>query len=111
MKETRMIRTLVTRITLGAALLAANAVVAQDHSATATAGNDAMASCPMHAQHMAEAAAKDRVAADGSAGHGQEVDSRHDTFGMPHNGSTHSFRLFAHGGVIEPRANSAADEN
>ena len=61
------------------------------------------ATCPMHAKHMAAAKA------DGSAEHGKEVDHRHDSFGMPHTGSTHSFRLFADGGAIELRANDAGD--
>ena len=65
-------------------------------------------SCPMHAQHMAAAKAKP-VQADGSAEHGRHVDSRHDTFGMSHGKSTHSFRLFADGGAIELRAKDAAD--
>jgi hypothetical protein len=70
---------------------------------------DAMASCPMHAQHMA--AAKEPAArADGSAEHGRHVDGRHDSFGMSHTKSTHSFRLFADGGAIELRASDASDE-
>jgi hypothetical protein len=67
------------------------------------ASNDPMASCPMHAQHMA-------AKADGSAEHGRHVDSRHDTFGMSHTKSAHSFRLFADGGAIELRASDQADE-
>ena len=55
----------------------------------------APADCPMHAKHMSEAKAK------GDAKHGAEVDSRHDTFGMPHEGVRHSFRLYSDGGVIE----------
>src|SRR5262245_57659797 len=77
-----MIGTLVLGTTLCIALLAAK--------------DDPMAACPMHA--------------DGSAKHGAEVDGRHDTFGMPHTASTHSFRLFADGGAIELRANNAADQ-
>lgn len=57
--------------------------------------------CPMHAQHMS--------GADGSAEHGADVDHRHDTFGMPHTASTHSFRLFADGGAVELRANDKED--
>ena len=60
--------------------------------------------CPMHAQHTKPAKA------DGSAAHGQDVDHRHDTFGMPHDASTHSFRLFENGGAIELGANAADDE-
>jgi hypothetical protein len=63
----------------------------------------------MHAQHMAAAAKADAARADGSAQHGRHVDSRHDTFGMSHTASTHSFRLFADGGAIELRATDAAD--
>ena len=42
-----------------------------------------MTDCPMHHQHM--------------------VDARHDTFGMSHETTQHSFRLFADGGAIELR--------
>lgn len=70
---------------------------------------DPMAGCPMHAQHMKDA--KEPAArADGSAGHGRHVDGRHDSFGMSHTKSTHSFRLFADGGAIELRASDAADQ-
>lgn len=41
------------------------------------------AGCPMHHQHM--------------------VDARHDSFGMSHETTQHSFRLFADGGTIELR--------
>ena len=75
----------------------------------AVPSNDPKAECPMHAQHMAAAKEK-AVRADGSAEHGRHVDSRHDTFGMSHAKSTHSFRLFADGGAIELRATGAADE-
>lgn len=75
------------------------------------AGDDAAGkvSCPMHAQHMAAANAP-TVRADGSAEHGQHVDRRHDSFGMSHTRSTHSFRLFDDGGAIELRATDHADE-
>jgi hypothetical protein len=104
-----MMKTLGIRITVCTALLAANVVFAQDHAGAPPAGEDPMASCPMHAQHMA-ATGKDHAAPDGSAEHGREVDSRHDSFGMPHEGSTHSFRLFPDGGAIELRATGADDE-
>jgi hypothetical protein len=55
------------------------------------------ATCPMHAQHMAEAA----TTANADDEHGAAVDTRHDTFGMPHDGVRHSFRLLRTGGVIE----------
>ena len=42
--------------------------------------------------------------------HAKHVDQRHDTFGMHHDASTHSFRLFADGGAIELRAKDASDE-
>ncbi len=58
------------------------------------------ADCPMHAQH---------VAANGDAAHGAEVDHRHDTLGMSHGATRHSFRLFGDGGAIELRANDAGD--
>lgn len=70
--------------------------------------SDPMASCPMHAQHTA-AARTETAAADGSAEHGRHVDGRHDTFGMSHTTSVHSFRLFADGGAIELRAIDSAD--
>jgi hypothetical protein len=92
-----MIRTFVHGTTLTIALIASSAVTAGEPS------------CPMHAQHMAEK--KQQAAADGSAHHGKEVDQRHDTFGMSHDASTHSFRLFADGGAIELRANRNDDAN
>ena len=61
-----------------------------------------MSTCPMHAKHMA-------AAANGDAKHGAEVDARHDTFGMGHDVTHHSFRLFADGGAIELRANDETD--
>lgn len=61
-----------------------------------------MSTCPMHAKHMA-------AAANGDAKHGAAVDARHDTFGMGHDVTHHSFRLFADGGAIELRANDDAD--
>lgn len=64
--------------------------------------------CPMHEQHM-KAGKKGESRADGHAKHGAEVDSRHDTLGMSHETSTHSFRLFSHGGAIELKASSADD--
>jgi len=46
------------------------------------------AGCPMHARHTAG------------------VDQRHDTFGMSHSESRHTFRLLEDGGAIELRATS-----
>jgi hypothetical protein len=86
-------------LALAAAISLAMPLVAADDP------KDPMASCPMHAQHMAA-----KSAANGSAAHGAEVDTRHDTFGMPHDASTHSFRLFADGGAIELRTNTAGDK-
>ena len=40
--------------------------------------------------------------------HQHDVDARHDTFGMSHETTQHSFRLFADGGAIELRGNDAA---
>jgi len=60
----------------------------------------ALQNCPMHAQHVA----------DGTAKHGEEVDHRHDTFGMEHTASTHAFPILADGGAIELRANRAEDK-
>jgi hypothetical protein len=88
------------------AVLSAAAVAADDKAAPS---KEPVASCPMHAQHMAAAEAA-AARADGSAEHGRHVDSRHDTFGMSHTKSTHSFRLFADGGAIELRASNGADE-
>ncbi|HUO83588.1 MAG TPA: hypothetical protein VM534_00605 [Thermoanaerobaculia bacterium] len=47
--------------------------------------------CPIHRQH---AAANE---------HGKAVDARHDTFGMSHETTRHSFRLLRSGGAIELR--------
>ena len=63
------------------------------------------ATCPMHAQHMAAA----KAAADGSAEHGADVDHRHDTLGVSHETTHHSFRLFDDGGAIELYSNSTTD--
>jgi hypothetical protein len=60
------------------------------------------ATCPMHAQHMSDAAAT----ANTDHKHGAAVDTRHDTFGMPHDGVRHSFRLFRTGGAIELQSTS-----
>jgi predicted lipid-binding transport protein (Tim44 family) len=104
-----MIKTLTLGTTFCVTLLATGNALAQQQTSKAAPASDPMASCPMHAQHMAEAE-KEQVAADGSAQHGAEVNHRHDTFGMPHTASTHSFRLFADGGAIELRSNIADDE-
>ena len=98
----------IARFTFPVVLLAAGITVAGEEAAK-TSSTDSMAGCPMHAQHMAAAKAE-AVRADGSAEHGRHVDSRHDTFGMSHDKSTHSFRLFADGGAIELRATNAVDE-
>lgn len=99
----------IARFTFSLLLLSAGLTVAGQKPAAATPSTDPMAGCPMHAQHMAAAKASP-VRADGSAEHGRHVDSRHDTFGMSHDKSTHSFRLFADGGAIELRATNATDE-
>lgn len=78
-------------------------------ASTAATADDPQASCPMHAQHMAAAKAES-VPADGSAEHGRHVDGRHDTLGMSHTKSVHSFRLFADGGAIELRAKDSSDD-
>ena len=103
-----MIKT-IARFTFSLVLLSAGLAVAGEKPAAATPSTDSTAGCPMHAQHMAAAKANS-VRADGSAEHGRHVDSRHDTFGMSHDQSTHSFRLFADGGAIELRATKATDE-
>jgi hypothetical protein len=75
---------------------------------TTTASNTPdPATCPMHAEHMKAAAKADP---DTEASHGAGVDHRHDTLGMSHDTTHHSFRLFADGGAIELRANDGADE-
>ncbi len=78
------------------------------HFLFAAAGDPA--TCPMHAQHMAEAAAAGGTAASGDASHGHDVDMRHDALtGFSHEVSRHSFRLFATGGAIELHADHADD--
>lgn len=104
-----MIKSVALGTTLCVTLLATSSALAQQQTGSAAPATDPMASCPMHARHMAEKQ-KEHVAADGGAQHGTEVDHRHDTFGMAHSASTHSFRLFSDGGAIELRANSADDE-
>jgi hypothetical protein len=99
-----MVKTIALGLTFSLALVTA---ADEPHKKT-TAPADPMASCPMHAKHMAAANAKP-VKADGSHEHGSDVDARHDSFGMSHSTSTHSFRLFADGGAIELRANDASD--
>lgn len=64
-----------------------------------------MADCPMHEQHTT-ATSK----ADGSSEHGAGVDHRHDTLGVAHETTHHSFRLFDDGAAIELRANVASDD-
>lgn len=96
------------RFVLSFSLIALSAsVVAADEKSQAAP--DPMAGCPMHAQHMKDARPP-AVRADGSAEHGRHVDGRHDSFGMSHTKSTHSFRLFEDGGAIELRASDAADQ-
>jgi hypothetical protein len=64
------------------------------------------ATCPMHAQHMAEAAAK--TAATSHHAHG--VDQRGDAvMGFSHQTTRHHFRLFSDGGAIEVQAIDSAD--
>jgi hypothetical protein len=70
----------------------------------ALASPDPMASCPMHAQHMAE-----KTHAATEAAHGDAVDHRHDAFGFSHQSSRHTFRLYDDGGAIELRASDPAD--
>jgi len=57
------------------------------------------ATCPMHAQHMAE----------GKHAH-TDVDTRGDrVMGFSHETTKHAFRLFPDGGAVEVRANDADD--
>lgn len=80
------------------------------------AGDPDPATCPLHEQHMKEAAAaaaaqsSDHVVPIGDARHGAEVDGRHDTLVVSHETTRHSFRLFADGGAIELRATDQADK-
>lgn len=78
-----------------AAVLFATAAAAAAPAATSTDGMPA--NCPMHAEHMKQAAAA------------SEVEHNHDTFGMAHDATTHNFRLFDDGGAIELRANDPKD--
>jgi len=63
--------------------------------------------CALHEQHMRAPEKESR--ANGHEEHGVGVDERHDTLGMSHEATTHSFRLFEDGGAIELRANRAND--
>lgn len=63
------------------------------------------ATCPMHAQHMAQAQSAQQ--GDHAA---HAVDERGDkVMGFSHEKTKHTFRLFGDGGAIEVRANDAAD--
>jgi hypothetical protein len=71
------------------------------------AADDSHAGCPMHAQHMADAA----KAHDGhDAAHGADVERRGDqVMGFSHEATHHTFRATENGGVIEVRAEAADD--
>jgi hypothetical protein len=80
------------------------------------AGDPDPATCPLHEQHMKEAAAaaaaqssNPSVVPMGDASHGADVDGHHDTLVPSHETTRHSFRLFADGGAIELRASDRAD--
>ena len=61
------------------------------------------ASCPMHAQHMAQQNGQHN-------GHHDAVDQRGDhVMGFSHEKTKHTFRLYEDGGAVEVRANDAAD--
>ncbi len=79
-------------------------------SAKKATSTEKPAACPLHAQHMAdqEAAARPQDP-DGSAEHGTGVDHRHDTLGVAHETTRHSFRLFDDGAAIELRASDGQD--
>jgi hypothetical protein len=73
--------------------LAAGQTAAPDHPAMDPA------TCPMHAQHMAQHTA-----------HGTAVDQRGDaTMGFSHERTTHHFLITEEGGVIQVEANDPAD--
>jgi hypothetical protein len=82
-----------------ALLFTANLLLATDDAA--------MASCPLHAQHMAAAAAN--ANGDTDTSHDADVDHRHDSFGMAHDAAHHKFTATDDGGTIELRANDAND--
>jgi len=67
--------------------------VAAAFAFAAVAASAQMTDCPMHEQHMATA-----------------VDHRHDTLGVSHETTHHSFRLFPDGAAIELRASSETDQ-
>jgi len=75
---------------------------------TSLLADPASEKCALHDQHMGEAN-KAESRANAHEGHGARVDNRHDTFGMSHEVTTHSFRLFRDGGAIEFRANRSTD--
>jgi hypothetical protein len=60
-----------------------------------------MQSCPMHEQHMKDAAQ-----------HQEEVEKHGDeAMGFPHDKTTHHFRLYSDGGAIEVTANDQKDSS
>lgn len=68
------------------------------------------ATCPMHAQHMAQAKTQDGQAAQHGDHAAHAVDERGDqVMGFSHDKTRHTFRLLADGGAIEVRANEVAD--
>ncbi|MCU1246059.1 MAG: hypothetical protein JWN02_1969 [Acidobacteria bacterium] len=72
------------------------------------AADDGHAGCPMHAQHMAKAAATSHAGHD--TAHAADVEKRGDrVMGFSHEATQHTFRATGNGGVIEVRADAADD--
>lgn len=66
--------------------------------------------CPLHAQHMAEAAARAATPAPSTSHAGHDVDVRGaEAMGFSQEKTRHTFRLTKDGGAIEVRAVDAAD--
>ena len=98
---------------LFAALVAATllAAHAQEPKAAAGANADPMASCPLHAQHMAAAKAV-KSDAGGAAAHEHlaAVNARGEVgMGFSQSATTHHFLLTADGGEIQVQANDVND--
>ncbi len=70
---------------------------------------DDMSSCPMHAQHMKEAAAK--AATKGHLGDVQKRGEAHEGMGFSQTATTHHFILTSNGGYIQVTANDLNDKD
>ncbi|MEO8505265.1 MAG: hypothetical protein ABI609_15300 [Acidobacteriota bacterium] len=98
---------------LFAALVAATllAAHAQEPKAVASPSADPMASCPLHAQHMAAAkAAKAEAAGDAGHQHLAAVNARGEVgMGFSQSATTHHFLLRVDGGEIQVQTNDVND--